>query len=384
MAAVPATRKAGLALPGLGHLLERQWLDGICLLIYVLLLGWGLAGLSGRFSELLFPPPEAGGFKIHTWVAVVSWIGIAGACWFGAWRYANPPVVDLDAEKSSNWRDFKKQFVKNRVGVFGMHLVGWLILLALITPFIAPFDPDQIDVGGQRLAPTLGYLMGTDEFGRDVFSRVMFGARISLSIGFIAVTLSATIGTVIGAVAGYFGGAVDKSLMWFVDLLLSMPRLVLLLAVVGFFRTSGAQSIFLIVVILGLTGWMGVSRIVRSQILSLKEQDFIQAGRALGLSSTRIIFKHLVPNAMAPVIVYSSLAIGSTILVEAALSFLGLGVPPPTSTWGAIVNDGREYMRSAPWITIFPGLMIVLAVMAFNLFGDGLRDAMDPKLRGRS
>ena len=380
---VPSTRKAGLVIPGLGHLLEKHWIDGFSLIGYLLILLWGVGSGGGRMSELLFPPPELGGFKIHPWVGLFSWLATVAACWGAAWRFANPRVAQ-ESDKSSNWRDFQKQFVKNRVSVVGMHLVGWLILLALTTPFIAPFDPDAIDVGGQRMAPQLGYLMGTDEFGRDVFSRVMYGARISLSIGFIAVALSASIGTVVGAVAGYFGGAIDKTLMWFVDLLLSMPRLVLLLAIVGFFRTSGAQSIFLIVVILGLTGWMGVSRIVRSQILSLKEQDFIQAGRAVGLTSRRIIFNHLIPNAMAPVIVYSSLAIGSTILVEASLSFLGLGVPPPTSTWGAIVNDGREYMRSAPWITISPGLMIVLAVMAFNLFGDGLRDAMDPKLRGRS
>ncbi len=186
-----------------------------------------------------------------------------------------------------------------------------------------------------------------------------------------------------GTAAGYFGGWIDGALMWLVDLLLSLPRLVLLLAIVGFFRASGAQSLFLIVAILGLTGWMGVSRIVRSTVLSLKEQDFIQACRALGLPTWRIMLLHLVPNTLAPVIVYASLAIGSTILVEAALSFLGLGVPPPTATWGAIVNDGREYMRSAPWITIFPGLMIVAAVMSFNLLGDGLRDALDPRLRGR-
>ena len=253
----------------------------------------------------------------------------------------------------------------------------------IVAPFIAPFDPDAIDVGPSLAAPHWAHLMGTDEFGRDLFSRVMYGARISLSIGFIAVAISATLGTLIGSIAGYFGGKVDGGLMWVVDLLLSLPRLVLLLANVGFFRSAGAQSIFLIVVILGLTGWMGVSRIVRSQILSLKEQDFVQACRALGLPNWRIILVHLVPNALAPVIVHASLAIGATILVEAALSFLGLGVPPPTSTWGAIVNDGREYMRSGAWITVFPGLMIVAAVMSFNLLGDGLRDALDPKLRGR-
>ena len=170
--------------------------------------------------------------------------------------------------------------------------------------------------------------------------------------------------------------------MWFVDMLLSLPRLVLLLAIVGMFRVQGVKSIFLIVTILGLTGWMGVSRIVRSQVLSLKQQDFVQAARALGYSSQRIVFRHLVPNALAPVIVYCSLAIGGTMLAEAGLSFLGLGVAPPTSTWGTLVSDGREYLRGSGYLTVLPGMCIVMAVMSFNLLGDGLRDSLDPKLRG--
>ena len=263
----------------------------------------------------------------------------------------------------------------------GGYLVLVLILLALITPMITPYNPLLIDVGGQLSAPGWRHLMGTDEFRRDIFSRVMYGARISLAIGFIAVSISATLGTAIGAISGYFGGLVDQALMWVTDLLLSLPRLVLLLAIIGFFRAAGAQSLFLIVVVLGLTGWMGVARIVRSQVLSLKEQAFIQAARGMGLPTRILLLRHLIPNCLAPVIVYGSLAIGSTILVEASLSFLGLGVPPPTPTWGNIVNDGREYLRSAWWITMFPGGMIVFAVMSFNLLGDGLRDAMDPKTR---
>jgi len=183
-------------------------------------------------------------------------------------------------------------------------------------------------------------------------------------------------------VAAFGGGWIDRFLMWLVDMLLSLPRLVLLLAIAGMFRVTGPEGLFVMIVILGLTGWMGVSRIVRSQVLSLKEQDFIQAARALGLSSARIVFRHLIPNALAPVIVYCSLAIGTTMIVEAGLSFLGLGVPPPTSTWGTIINDGREPLRVAPWIATYPGLCIVFAVMSFNLLGDGLRDALDPKLRG--
>ncbi len=372
---------AGMALPGLGHVLSGAVVDGIGILSLSALLAWALAG-SGRLVARLAAPgtPE---FSTHPWIALVGAIVTVGALWFTAFRRAKPAAPRADDDIESTWDETVKQFRKNRVGVLGGYAVLWLILLAVFTPFIAPFAPDAIDVGEKLAAPSWDYLMGTDEFRRDVFSRVMYGARISLSIGFVAVILAVTIGTAVGAIAGYFGGLVDKGLMWFTDLLLSLPRLVLLLAIIGFYRGSGATSIFLIVTVLGITGWMGIARIVRSQVLSLKEQEFVQASRALGYSPGRIILKHILPNALAPVIVNASLAIGSTILVEASLSFLGLGVPPPTATWGAIVNDGREFLRSAWWITLFPGLMIVAAVMSFNLLGDGLRDALDPKLRGR-
>ena len=203
----------------------------------------------------------------------------------------------------------------------------------------------------------------------------------NLLIGFLAVGIAATIGTVVGATAGFIGGWVDRTLMWFVDLLLALPQLILLLAVVGIVDVGGVWRLVMIVAILGLTAWMGIGRIVRSTVLSLKEQDFVQAARALGYSQSRIVLRHLIPNAMAPVIVYCSLAIGSTMLAEAGLSFLGLGVQPPTSTWGVLVDEGRDPLRHAPWISLFPGFAIVLAVMCFNLAGDGLRDALDPKQR---
>jgi peptide/nickel transport system permease protein len=356
-----------------------RWLDAAGCLGVAALLAWAAVAGFPRLPALLSPPA---GFPLHAVIACLSWLAAAAGLGLGLRALARGGAPG-GQEQRGQLADLTRQFRRNRAGLVGLYTVAWLVLLALLTPLIAPFDPDTLDVGPHRIAPTVGYLMGTDNFGRDLFSRVLFGARISLSIGFIAVAISATIGTAVGTAAGYFGGWIDGALMWLVDLLLSLPRLVLLLAIVGFFRASGAQSLFLIVAILGLTGWMGVSRIVRSTVLSLKEQDFIQACRALGLPTWRIMLLHLVPNTLAPVIVYASLAIGSTILVEAALSFLGLGVPPPTATWGAIVNDGREYMRSAPWITIFPGLMIVAAVMSFNLLGDGLRDALDPRLRGR-
>ncbi|MCB9687132.1 MAG: ABC transporter permease [Alphaproteobacteria bacterium] len=266
--------------------------------------------------------------------------------------------------------------------MLGAYGVAFLVLLVLLAPMIAPFDPNAVDTGPKAVGPSAMFWMGTDELGRDVWSRILFGGRISLSIGFIAVGLSATIGTAVGAVAAYFGGLVDRVLMFLVDVLLSLPRLVLLLTIVGLFRTQGALGILLIVVVLGVTSWMGIARIVRGEVLSLREREFVQAARALGYDAQRILFRHLIPNAMGPVMVHCSLAIGATMLAEASLSFLGLGVPPPIATWGVMVDDGRSPLRSAPWISIFPGMAIMIAVLSFNLLGDGLRDAMDPKLRG--
>ena len=371
----------GLLLPGLGHLLCGRWLDALGLLAISGILLQAAAGWP-RLAPLLRPPAHPR-FLLHPWIALAGWGAAAAGLWWCALRLARRDSAAGTPGGSSQARMVARQFARNRAGVLGLYLVLAILLLAVLTPLLAPFDPVQLDVGPKLAAPSAAHLMGTDEFRRDIFSRVLYGARISLSIGFVAVVLSATLGTAVGALAGYFGGALDKALMWLTDLLLALPRLILLLAIVGFFRAAGAQSLFLIVTVLGLTGWMGVARIVRSQILSLKEQQFVVAARALGAPARRIIARHLIPNTLAPVIVYASLAIGSTILIEASLSFLGLGVPPPTPTWGGIVNDGRAYLRTAWWITLFPGLMIVLAVMSFNLLGDGLRDAFDPRLRGR-
>jgi peptide/nickel transport system permease protein len=252
-------------------------------------------------------------------------------------------------------------------------------MVTLLTPLLAPFDPvAQGDIVSTRfLPPSFEHPMGTDRFGRDLFSRVLYGARISLSVGFIAIGIGVTLGTVIGAVAGYFGGIVDTVLMRFTDMMLSFPRLILLIVIIAMFDAS----IFLVVAVLGLTGWMSVSRIVRGEVLSLREREFVQAARALGMSDLRIIFRHIIPNTMAPVIVFATLGIGNTILIEAGLSFLGLGVQPPTPSWGNMINEGKDSLVNAWWISTFPGLAIVFTVVAFNLLGDGLRDALDPRLR---
>jgi peptide/nickel transport system permease protein len=377
-----ARAKAGIVVPGLGHLLSGQVIEGVGLLALTVALAYAAAHGFPHLDDLLARPGTPT-FRIHPYVALCGWFLIAILTWYRAFRFAVPQPPPSGHSRASQARAIWRQFKKSRSGMMGLYLVLVIVTVAILTPLIAPFDPDALEVGPKLAPPSFEHWMGTDEFRRDVFSRVMYGARISLSIGFVAVVLAATIGTVVGSVAGYFGGWTDRLLMWCTDLVLSLPRLVLLLAIIGFFRAAGAQSLFLIVTVLGLTGWMGVARIVRSQVLSLKEQDFIQATKALGLPTSRVLFVHLIPNAFAPVIVFASLAIGNTILTEAALSFLGLGVPPPTSTWGSIVNAGREYIRSAWWITMFPGLMIVFSVMSFNMLGDGLRDALDPKLRGR-
>jgi peptide/nickel transport system permease protein len=280
----------------------------------------------------------------------------------------------------SQWTLAGRAFSRNRLAVLGALAILVLYWVALVTPLVAPFEPAiQGNLLTERLiAPGREHLLGTDHFARDVLSRVMYGARVSLSIGFIAVGISVTIGTLLGAISGYFGRWVDMVIMRLVDMMISFPQLVLLITIVAVFQRP---SIFLIVAVLGLTQWPNTTRIVRGEVLSLREREFIQAARALGFSNARIILFHLIPNVLAPVIVAATLGIGNTIIVEAGLSFLGLGVQPPTPSWGTMVSDGRNYMLEGWWLSAFSGLAIVVTVLCFNLVGDGLRDALDPRLR---
>jgi peptide/nickel transport system permease protein len=377
----PAAAWAGVAVPGLGHVLTgRKWVGATHLVVLAVLVLSAITG-APRLQRLLFPPPSQGGFGLHAWIAVATWLLTAFLLWRAAWRLAT--ADRRPKPPASAWRLTWRQFTRSHVGLLGLAGVEILALLTLLTPLLAPHDPNQIDVGPHSAPPSAQFLFGTDDFGRDLLSRLLYGARISLSIGFLAVGISATFGALWGAVSGFLGGKIDTVMSWLVDLLLSLPRLVLVITMVGLFRPSGTKGLYMVIAILGFTGWMGVSRIVRGMVLSLKEQEFIQASRAIGQRTSKIITQHLLPNALAPVIVHATLGIGATILAEAALSFLGLGVPPPISTWGSIVNDGREFLRSAWWIATIPGFLIVFAVMSFNMLGDGLRDALDPKLRNR-
>ena len=372
----PAHLAASAIFPGMGHLPRGEWVIGM-----ILSLTWGLClatlFLAGDRIRAVF---TAGRIPIDGVIAVVTLALLLVGVW--GWAFYDLKVRAARVRKrygETQWSIAARQFRRNHLAMGGLIVMLLLYVVTLLTPLLAPFDPTaQGDIVATRyLSPSAQHLMGTDKFGRDIFSRVLYGARISLSIGFIAVGLGVVIGGAIGALAGYFGKWTDAALMRFTDMMLSFPRLILLIVIIALFE----PSIWLVVTVLGLTGWMGVARIVRGEVLSLREREFVQAARVLGMSDFRIIMRHILPNTLAPVIVYSTLGIGNTILVEASLSFLGLGVQPPTPSWGNMINDGRDALLRAWWISTFPGLAIVVTVTAFNLLGDGLRDALDPRMR---
>lgn len=251
----------------------------------------------------------------------------------------------------------------------GLFIIGIFTLIALFAPLIAPFDPAAIDQNSLLMAPSARHLLGTDGLGRDLLSRIVFGARISLSIGIVAVGIATIIGLIFGSISGFYGGIIDNLMMRFVDIMLCFPTFYLILAVAAIL----GPSVFNIMLIIGLTGWMGTARLVRSEILSLKEREFIQAARAIGASNKRIIIRHLIPNAMAPVLVSATLGVAGAILVESGLSFLGLGVQPPIPSWGNILIESKSTLGVAWWITVFPGLAILITILGFNLIGEGLK-----------
>ena len=272
---------------------------------------------------------------------------------------------------------FWKRFARNRFALAGGLIVILLFFLSFLAPYIAPYNPAVIDAYNVLMPPSTAHWMGTDELGRDVFTRVIFGARISLKVGFVAVGIAMLIGTVVGLLSGYYGGWIDTLLMRMVDIMLCFPTFFLILAVIAVLE----PSIWYIMMVIGVTGWMGVARLVRAEVLSLKERDFILAARSIGASDLRIIFRHILPNAMAPVLVAATLGVAGAILTESALSFLGIGVQPPTPSWGNILTSGKDYIEFAWWLSLYPGLAILVTVLAYNLLGEGIRDAIDPRLQ---
>ena len=253
--------------------------------------------------------------------------------------------------------------------IIGITIIAILSLVAIFAQVVSPYDPGGIDRNSLLVAPSSEHLMGTDSLGRDLFSRIVFGARISLSIGIIAVGIATLIGLILGSIAGFYGRWIDSLIMRFVDIMLCFPTFFLILAVVAIV----GPSIFNIMVIIGLTSWMGTARLIRAEILSLKEREFIQAARAIGASDLRIILRHLIPNAIGPVLVSTILRVASAILIESALSFLGLGVQPPIPSWGNILIEAKSTLGIAWWLTLYPGMFILITILGFNMIGEGLR-----------
>jgi peptide/nickel transport system permease protein len=274
-------------------------------------------------------------------------------------------------------RRFWRAFARNRLAIIGGAIVACLALAAVLAPAIAPWDPNRPDVRMILDPPSRHHPLGTDQLGRDVLSRMLYGARVSLAVGFVSVGIAAAIGIMLGAAAGYHGAMVDASIMRLVDLMLVFPRFFLLLAVLAFLK----PSIWTIMAVIGLTGWMGVARLVRAEFLALKEREFVLWSQSIGASAFRIIWRHILPNAMAPVLVAMTLGIPAAILTESGLSFLGLGVQPPHATWGNILNEGKDAIELAWWLSVYPGLAILVTVLSYNLLGEGIRDALDPRLR---
>ena len=277
----------------------------------------------------------------------------------------------------SPWREAFWQLKKNKLAVFGAFIIIFFVLVAIIAPFIAPYGYDQLHAGERLTGPSAQNWFGTDDLGRDIFTRIVYGARISLFVGFFSVTGALVMGTLLGVIAGFFGRWIDLLISRIFDVLLAFPSILLAIAIVAILGPS-LQNALLAIAIINIPIF---GRLVRSRVLSIREEEYILAAKALGMKNSRILFHHILPNSVAPIIVQATLSFGSAILEAAALGFLGLGAQPPTPEWGKMLSDARQYIQTAPWTVLFPGLSIMLVVLGFNLLGDGLRDALDPKMK---
>lgn len=281
-------------------------------------------------------------------------------------------------KETTQFQQIVRRFLRNKAAVVGLIVLLLMYLVAIFAPYLASESLDAMNIPARFTPPSLEHPFGTDNLGRDVLSRMIWGSRVSLSVGFVAMTMAVAIGSLVGAVAGFYGGTwIDILLMRLAEAISIIPVFFLLITVVSVIR----PSIFNIMLVIGVTSWPGLAQIVRSQFLSLRQRDFTEASRAMGASDARLIFRHILPNAAGPIIVSATLRIGSAILTESSLSFLGLGTQPPLTSWGQMLSQGRPFLLQAPWVSIFPGLAIFIVVICFNFVGDGLRDALDPKMK---
>lgn len=289
----------------------------------------------------------------------------------------DPTLHRAERVSAGLWRDAARRLSRDRAAVAGLVVVAALVVVALLAPAIVPYDPIDQSFRIKLQAPSTEHLLGTDEFGRDVLSRILVGTRVALGVGIVPVAIALVIGVTLGLIAGYFGGGVDQVVMRVIDVLLAFPWLLLAIGIMAILG-PGIQNVVIAVAIVYIPAF---ARIVRGSVLSIKEKEYVEAARAMGQPNTRIIVRHVLANAWAPIIVLATLSIGQAIIYAAGLSFIGLGTQPPDADWGVMLTSGREFLRDAPWLGFFPGLAILITVLAFNLFGDGLRDALDPRLR---
>ncbi|MFS0869339.1 oligopeptide ABC transporter permease [Paenibacillus xylanilyticus] len=279
-------------------------------------------------------------------------------------------------ERESYWKMIGHRFVQHKLAVAGLIILGFLILISSFAPFIAPYDPNEI-TGAFAASPSSQHWLGTDQVGRDVLSRLIYATRVSLAVGVVTVLLYVCVGTIVGAIAGYVGGWVDMLINRIIDVFMSFPSLMVILVLVTVLGTGLSN----IIIVLALLGWPAVARLVRGSVLTLRQTEFVKAGQALGFSSPRLIFGHILPNALGPILVNATFGAAAAILSESSLSFLGMGVQPPTASWGNMLNAAQSItaLTSQPWLWIPPGLIIILSVLSINFIGDGIRDAMDPR-----
>ncbi len=284
-------------------------------------------------------------------------------------------MTTIDEQGTSLWQDAWIKLSKNYLALFGLAIIGLLCVISLFTPWIAPYGYEQQNLLLGATSPSAEHWLGTDIFGRDMLTRIMYGGRVSLTVGFIATAVALVIGVLWGAVAGFVGGRIDAVMMRIVDIMYALPFMIFIVLLMVVF----GRNILLLFLAIGAVEWLTMARIVRGQVMALRKQEFIEAAHSLGLSQWTIIRRHIIPNTLGPVIVYTTLTIPSVMLLEAFLSFLGLGIQPPQSSWGLLINYGVETMEEYPWLLIFPGVALSLTLFALNFLGDGLRDALDPR-----
>jgi len=289
----------------------------------------------------------------------------------------NDQRTDVKEKKRSQLGEVWRRLRRNKAAVLGMSVIVMLFVVAFFAPLLAPYDPNKIDMKRRRQASSPEHLLGTDNFGRDILSRIIYGSRISLYVGFVAVGIGAVFGGILGAIGGFYGKQIDNVIMRLMDVLLAVPQIILAIAIVGVLGTSLTN----LMIAVGISQVPRYARLVRASAMSLRGQEFVEAAQAIGATDLRIILENILPNCMAPIIVQSTLGVAAAILSAASLSFLGLGVQPPTPEWGSMLSAGRQFLRSAPHLSIYPGLAIAIVVLALNVFGDGVRDSLDPKLR---